>query len=185
MPDKCDIARDNTEFLKEIDDMRTEDSQKYTKVVTSSIENEVKIKEHIQNNHQKGDTISESELNKLFNDVYGKKSDRIKLANKINALMEANEGLKNYMNQYIIENSPPEVLLKEYRVFEDKEGNQTKRKVTILSNLPLGSLKNIYAEALTPGKWKESKVGVWGHPMNFDGIFSHLITQKSIRKYLI
>jgi len=178
MPDECDIARDNTELLKEIDEIRTADSQKNTKVVASSEDNDIKMRDYIKKNFAKGETLTESELNKLFNDIYGKKSDRLKLANKINGLMEANESLKGYMNQYIIENTPTGVIIEEYREFEDMEGNKTKRKVTVLSNLSLGSLKNIYAEALTPGKWKESKVGVWGHPMNFDGIVSHIITQK-------
>ena len=61
--------------------------------------------------HFKGDIISESEVNKMFNELYGKKSDRIKLANKINALMEANESLKSYMNIYIAENLPSKIKI--------------------------------------------------------------------------
>ena len=178
MPDKCDIVKESIDIVKEADEIREEESSKNTKAVSSSIENDLKMREYLREKFSKGDIISESELNQIFNELYGKKSDRIKLANKINGLMEANESLKSYMNVYIAEHLPPKVQVVENRIFIDEEGNKTTKKVMVLSNLPIKTLRVILDEALTPGKWRESKVGFWGHPMNFDGILSHIITQK-------
>ncbi|OUV75663.1 MAG: hypothetical protein CBC83_02200, partial [Flavobacteriales bacterium TMED123] len=178
MPDKCDIAKENVDILKEADELREEQSLKNTKVVASSIENDLKMREHIRKTYPKGEFLSESDLNQLFNEIYGKKSDRVKLANKINGLMEANESLKSYMNIYIAENIPEGVKIAETREYVDDEGNKTTKKVMVLANLPKGTLKNILKEALTPGTWQDSRLGFWGHPLNFDGIMSHILTQK-------
>ena len=96
MPDKCDIVKESIDIVKEADEIREEESSKNTKAVSSSIENDLKMREYLREKFSKGDIISESELNQIFNELYGKKSDRIKLANKINGLMEANESLKSY-----------------------------------------------------------------------------------------
>ena len=54
MPDKCDIAKENVDILKEADELREEQSLKNTKVVASSIENDLKMREHIRKTYPKG-----------------------------------------------------------------------------------------------------------------------------------
>ena len=111
MSDKCDIAQENIDLLKEADNIREQESRKNTRVVSSGIENELMMRNYLNEKYSKGDILSESELNQVFNELYGKKSDRIKLANKINGLMEANESLKSYMNIYIAENLPSKIKI--------------------------------------------------------------------------
>ena len=48
MSDKCDIAKENVDVLKESDELRQKQSAKNTKVVSSSIENELKMKEYLK-----------------------------------------------------------------------------------------------------------------------------------------
>ena len=119
MSDKCDISQENVDLLNEADNLREQESKKNTKVVSSGVENEIKMRNYLREKYSKGDIISESQLNQIFNELYGKKSDRIKLSNKINGLMEANESLKSYMNIYIAENLPPKVKITEDRIFEE------------------------------------------------------------------
>ena len=73
MSDKCDIGQENVDLLNEADNLREQESRKNTRVVSSGVENEIKMRNYLRDKYSKGDIISESQLNQIFNGLYGKK----------------------------------------------------------------------------------------------------------------
>jgi len=172
MATKCDISKDGLENAIENEEQKTEYFAENSKV--NYIKDEAEdLKDILNNEYSKGQFVDESVINKKINELYGKNSERKKLAIKIRAIMDSNESLAEYILQFAIEHIGENQKIGT-EVAQDKNGNliQVKRHL-VLSRFPLASLKVIYREALKPSFSTEG-VGI----MNFDGILTPLITPK-------
>ena len=63
---QCDISHENIDFLEEVDNIREEESQKNQKVLNEGEEFDNALKERFA----LGSNLNESEINKIFNEVY-------------------------------------------------------------------------------------------------------------------
>ena len=168
----CDIANNNADLLNVADEIKEEESAKDIKVLN---EGEEAIEE-LRKIYVNGDDLDESVINKIFNDLYGKPGERIKIASKIYARMETSDSLKKILNVFIAVHAPEDIKLVVNHTYTNKEGKKVTVKRMKLSNLPITTLKNIWNESLRSSRTVE---GNWiRYPLNFDGIMSHVITQK-------
>ena len=101
MSTPCKIERNNVE----VELQNQEDREEYfdTNSAVKKYKNEAAdILNILEEEYSKGQFIDESIVNQKLNKLYGKGSDRVKLAVKIRAIMDADESLAEYLHQFII-----------------------------------------------------------------------------------
>jgi len=172
MATKCDIAKADAENIIDNQEHKEEYLDKNSKV-NKVLDEGKELQEILDNEYSKGQFVDESIINEKINKLYGKNSERKKIAIKIRALMDANESLAEYILQFAIEHIGENQKVGT-AVSKDENGNlvQVDRYIE-LSRFPISSLKAIYKEALKPSFSTEG-VGL----TNFNGIFTNLITPK-------
>ena len=147
MATPCDIKKNELETIVENEEAKQEYFDKNSKV--NKIRDEGKeLQDILDNEYSKCQFIDESIINKKINKLYGKNSERMKLAIKIRGLMNANETLAEVILQFAIEHIGQNQKVGT-AVKKDKNGNlvQVERHL-VLSRFPISSLRVIYREAL-------------------------------------
>ena len=112
-----------------------------------------------------GSVIDEGLADKALDDLYGPENESAKLVAKIEGLLDANEGIQLIVNDFILQHAPKGIKL----------GSPTGRLK--IENLPVKSLKLIYAKAITMSKQINPRGEAYS---NFGGILSAIRTPKGL-----
>ena len=175
MPSSCDTTKKSVASIINNDNKKRENS-KYSGKVNDILQN------LLDEGILYGTDIDEGKIDKAFAKVYGTKEKRLLFVKKLYALLDANQGIVDIVQQFIMDNPPGIALTSVQKGLGDRKIQLAAKLGTpedgfILENYPEKSLRLYYAMAHKMATTINPEGKAYA---NFGGILSSLRTTKGL-----